>query len=123
MINARRRPVFPTASFSHFSYIARAVKPEPHLHADLLVAGAGIAGLYAALEAARRGARVILVTKGSLRSSNSFYAQGGVAAAIGDDDDPDLHLGDTLAAGRGLCDPAAVRVLVQEGPQRIRDLE
>ena len=99
------------------------MKPEPPLHADLLVAGAGLAGLYAALEAARRDARVILVTKGSLRSSNSYYAQGGVAAAIGVDDDPELHMADTLAAGRGLCDPDAVRVLVQEGPGRIRDLE
>ena len=99
------------------------VKPETHPHADLLVAGAGLAGLYAALEAARRGARVVLVTKGSLRSSNSFYAQGGVAAAIGPDDHPELHLADTLAAGRGLCDPAAVEVLVSEGPVRMRDLE
>jgi L-aspartate oxidase len=100
-----------------------AVKPQTHSHADLLVAGAGLAGLYAALEAARRGASVVLVTKGSLRSSNSFYAQGGVAAAIGPDDRPELHLADTLAAGRGLCDPAAVEVLVSEGPARMRDLE
>src|SRR5262249_9795267 len=70
-----------------------------------------------------RNADVVLVTKGSLRSSNSFYAQGGVAAAIGPDDDPELHLADTLAAGRGLCDPAAAGVLVNEGPARIRDLE
>ncbi|HET6849476.1 MAG TPA: L-aspartate oxidase [Gaiellales bacterium] len=99
------------------------MKPDTHPNADLLVAGAGLAGLYAALEAARRGARVMLVTKGSLRSSNSFYAQGGVAAAIGPDDRPELHLADTLAAGRGLCDPAAVEVLVSEGPSRMRDLE
>jgi L-aspartate oxidase len=100
-----------------------AVKPQTPSLADLLVAGAGLAGLYAALEAARRGASVVLVTKGSLRSSNSFYAQGGVAAAIGPDDRPELHLADTLAAGRGLCDPAAVEVLVSEGPARMRDLE
>jgi L-aspartate oxidase len=99
------------------------VKHGTDFQADLLVAGAGLAGLYAALEAARRDAQVVLITKGSLRSSNSFYAQGGVAAAIGEDDHPDLHMADTLAAGRGLCDPAAVEVLVQEGPARMRDLE
>jgi L-aspartate oxidase len=99
------------------------VRPEEHPPADLLVAGAGLAGLYAALHAAQCGARVVLVTKGSLRSSNSFYAQGGVAAAVGPGDDPSLHLADTLAVGRGLCDPAAVGILVHEGPERIRDLE
>jgi L-aspartate oxidase len=94
-----------------------------HPPADLLVAGAGLAGLYAALHAADQGARVVLVSKGSLRTSNSFYAQGGVAAAIGPDDDPQLHLEDTLRVGRGLCDPAAVELLVREGPARIADLE
>jgi L-aspartate oxidase len=63
---------------------------------DLLVAGAGLAGLYAAVRAAQAGARVTLVTKGPLRLSNSFYAQGGVAAAIGGDDSPALHLEDTV---------------------------
>ena len=92
-------------------------------HPDLLVAGAGIAGLYAAVCAAERGARVALVTKGSLRLSNSFYAQGGVAAAVGPDDSTEEHLGDTLRAGRGLCDPAAVRVLVEDGPARMVHLE
>jgi L-aspartate oxidase len=89
---------------------------------DLLVAGAGLAGMYAALEAAGAGARVVLVTKGSLRSSNSFFAQGGIAAAIGPDDDPALHQEDTMRAGRGLCDPAAVHVLVSEAAARIEDL-
>ena len=65
----------------------------------------------------------MLVTKGSLRASNSFYAQGGIAAAVGDDDSPELHLEDTLAVGRGLCDPQAVRVLVNDAPGRIADLE
>src|ERR1700675_1188242 len=94
-----------------------------HPPADLLVAGAGLAGLYAALHAADQGAAVVLVSKGSLRTSNSFYAQGGVAAAIGPDDDPQLHLEDTLLAGRGLCHRAAVELLVHEGPSRIADLE
>ena len=89
---------------------------------DLLIAGAGLAGLYGALQAAEQGAAVTLVTKGSLRASNSFMAQGGVAAAIGPGDDPEQHLADTLTAGRGLCDPAAVRVLVTEGIDRIADL-
>ena len=65
---------------------------DDHHTVDLLVAGAGLAGLYAALQAAELGARVTLVSKGSLRSSNSFYAQGGVAAAIGPDDDPSQHM-------------------------------
>jgi L-aspartate oxidase len=99
------------------------VNRSEHHAADLLVAGAGLAGLYAALRAAEMGARVTLVSKGSLRSSNSFFAQGGVAAAIGPDDDPGQHMADTMRAGRGLCDPDAVEVLVSEGPDRIADLE
>jgi L-aspartate oxidase len=102
--------------------MSSAVTRQPQPLADLLVAGAGLAGLYAALRAASLGASVRIVTKGSLRASNSFQAQGGVAAAIGPDDDPSLHRDDTLRAGRGLCDPAAVDVLVGEGPARIRDL-
>ena len=63
-----------------------------------------------------------LVTKGSLRASNSFMAQGGVAAAIGPGDSPAQHAEDTIRVGRGLCDPAAVTVLVEEGVRRIGDL-
>ncbi len=94
--------------------------PQPPY--DLAVVGSGLAGLTAALTAVDRGARVALVTKGSLLASTSFYAQGGVAAAVGDDDDPELHLADTLAAGRGLCRESAVRVLVDEAPARIAEL-
>jgi L-aspartate oxidase len=90
---------------------------------DVLVVGAGLAGLYASLEAAARGARVTLVTKGSLQSSNSYMAQGGIAAATAVDDDPALHRADTLAVGRGLADPAAVDVLVHDGIRRVADLE
>jgi L-aspartate oxidase len=93
------------------------------IRTDVLVLGAGLAGLHAALRAAGRGARVTLVTKGSLRASNSFMAQGGVAAAVGADDSFAAHAADTLEAGRGLCDPAAVRVLVEEGVRRIAELE
>jgi L-aspartate oxidase len=93
------------------------------VRADALVLGAGLAGLYAALAAARSGADVVLATKGSLQASNSYMAQGGVAAVVADDDSFAQHAADTIAAGRGLGDPAAVDVLVREGPSRIRDLE
>jgi L-aspartate oxidase len=89
---------------------------------DILVIGSGIAGLTAALEAAARGLAVLLVTKERLEESNTWYAQGGIAAALGDDDTPEAHAVDTLAAGAGLCDPAAVRVLVEEGPEAVRHL-
>jgi L-aspartate oxidase len=88
---------------------------------DVIVIGSGIAGLMAALTTATR-ARVALVTKGAIDDGCSRWAQGGIAAAIGADDTPERHFEDTIAAGRGLCDPEAVRVLVEEGPARIRDL-
>ena len=88
---------------------------------DVVVVGSGIAGLYAALTAAPR-ARVAVVTKGALDDGCSRFAQGGIASAVGDDDSPDLHFEDTISAGRGLCHPEAVRVLVDEGPARIRQL-
>ncbi len=91
---------------------------------DLLVLGSGVAGLSAAVEAASvLGLRVGVLTKGELSQSATSWAQGGVAAAIGGDpDSADLHLADTLAAGAGLCDADAVRVLVDEGPARVNDL-
>jgi L-aspartate oxidase len=85
------------------------------------VVGSGIAGLYAALEAAPHG-RVLLVSKGALEESNTRYAQGGIAVALAPDDAPELHLRDTIAAGDGLCEPAAVGVLTREAPERILDL-
>jgi L-aspartate oxidase len=88
---------------------------------DLVVVGGGVAGLYAALCAAA-DAEVVVLSKGSLLSSASFLAQGGVAAAIGEDDEPALHEEDTLRAGRGLSRPSAVRVLTEEAPARVRDL-
>ena len=88
---------------------------------DLAIVGSGVAGLYAALIAAET-TDVLVLTKGSLFASNSYWAQGGVAAAIGDDDDPSLHAADTLAAGRGLCRQSAVTVLTGEAPARIADL-
>jgi L-aspartate oxidase len=88
---------------------------------DFLVIGSGIAGSMAALHAARAG-RVQLVTRTALSESNSFYAQGGIAAAVGETDSVASHVADTLAVGRGLCDPEAVQVLAEEGPARIREL-
>jgi L-aspartate oxidase len=89
---------------------------------DVLVAGAGVAGLSAALAAADSGASVLVLAKASHRSSNSYAAQGGVAAAVGADDDPALHAADTVAAGRGLCRPSTVRLLTDEAPGRIGEL-
>ena len=89
---------------------------------DVLVVGAGVAGLSAALAAADEGASVLVLAKASHRSSNSYAAQGGIAAAVGSDDDPALHAADTLAAGRGLCRPSAVRLLADEATGRIEEL-
>jgi L-aspartate oxidase len=88
---------------------------------DVLVLGGGIAGLTAAISAARRW-HVGLLTKASLEDTTTFLAQGGIAAALGDSDSPELHFNDTVNAGAGLCDPDAVRVLVNEGPDRVREL-
>jgi L-aspartate oxidase len=89
---------------------------------DLLVLGSGIAGLSAAIRAARAGLRVGVVTKGELATSATRYAQGGVAAALDEPDSTALHQSDTLVAGAGLCDVDAVHVLVTEGPRRVREL-
>lgn len=88
---------------------------------DFVVVGAGIAGLRAAIELAPAG-RVLVIAKDSLRESSSEYAQGGIAAALSDDDEIELHEQDTLIAGDGLCDPAAVHMLVEEAPAAIEQL-
>ena len=89
---------------------------------DVVVVGAGVAGLSAALAAADAGASVLVLAKASHTSSNSYAAQGGVAAAVGPDDDPALHAADTLTAGRGICRSSAVRLLAEEAPARISQL-
>ena len=91
------------------------------LHGDFLVIGSGIAGLRAALSLAETG-DVIVLTKADPRESNTGYAQGGIAAAVGADDSPELHAADTMSAGDGLCDPDAVDLLVREGPRYVTEL-
>ncbi len=90
-------------------------------HGDFLIIGSGVAGLRAALALAGAGT-VTILTKAEPTESNTGYAQGGIAAALGADDSTELHLTDTLAAGDGLCDPAAVRVLVEDGVRGVREL-
>ncbi|MBM4420558.1 MAG: FAD-dependent oxidoreductase, partial [Chloroflexi bacterium] len=89
---------------------------EPSDSCDVLVVGAGIAGLTAALEAAGAGADVLIVSATAPDGGSSDRAQGGIAAAMDDDDTPALHADDTLRAGRGLARPSAVDALVREGP-------
>jgi L-aspartate oxidase len=88
---------------------------------DFLIVGSGVAGLRAAIGLAEAG-RVLVLTKAAPSESNTGYAQGGIAAAVGDDDTPDLHAADTIRAGDGLCDEAAVRVLTAEGPRYVGEL-
>ncbi len=103
-------------------YIAsRSGEPLHRRTFDVLVLGGGIAGLTAAIAAARRW-RVGLLTKSTFDDTTTFLAQGGIAAALGPSDSPELHFQDTVNAGAGLCDEEAVRVLVNEGPDRVREL-
>ena len=96
---------------------------ETPLRADVAVVGAGAAGLFTALVAADQGAQVALVSRSPLAQTASFWAQGGIAAALADDDSPDLHLADTMAAGRDAARESAARVLCMESPARVRELE
>ncbi len=91
------------------------------LEFDTIVIGSGLAGLTAAFHSSRFG-NVAIVTKSELDTSNSWFAQGGIAAVTAEDDSPGIHLEDTLVAGRGLCDYDAVEVLVTEGRDRVKDL-
>lgn len=86
-----------------------------------MVIGSGLAGLYTAHKASSQGP-VLVVTKRALRDSNSYNAQGGIAAVTDIEDNPDIHFADTVIAGRGLCEKKAVEVLVREGPQRIKEI-
>ncbi len=103
---------------------ARLTAPEPGwvTSADVIVVGSGIAGLTAALGLRQRVDRVLLVTKTLLPEGSTQWAQGGIAAALDPADSTDEHLHDTLVAGAGVCDQEAVRILVSEGPARVREL-
>src|SRR5215831_17246416 len=88
---------------------------------DAIIVGSGIAGLRAALELAT-DRRVLMLTKSAPDEGSTGYAQGGIAAAVAADDSPEHHAADTIAAGDGLCDETAVRVLVEEGRRYVREL-
>jgi L-aspartate oxidase len=95
--------------------------PTQRIETDFVVVGAGLAGLRATAELAKSG-RVLIIAKDSLLESSSEYAQGGIAVALSDDDELELHEQDTIVAGDGLCDLEAVKVLVEEGPAAIEQL-
>ena len=93
----------------------------PHLFTDVLIIGGGIAGTRAAL-AIDSGLQAIVVTKDRLQQSNSSYAQGGIAGVLDPLDDFASHVADTIAAGKGLCDPEIVELVIRDAPERIREL-
>ena len=93
----------------------------PHHFTDVLVIGGGVAGLRAALGIGEPH-RVLVVTKDEVRESNSAYAQGGIAGVLDPEDHFEDHIADTLAAGKGLCDPDVVAMVVHEAPERIGEL-
>ncbi|MEU9228209.1 L-aspartate oxidase [Streptomyces massasporeus] len=96
--------------------------PGWSIAADVVVVGSGVAGLTAALRCEAAGLRTVVVTKARLDDGSTRWAQGGIAAALGEGDTPEQHLDDTLVAGAGLCDERAVRLLVTEGPDAVRRL-
>lgn len=91
------------------------------IYTDFLIVGTGIAGLYTSLKLSPQG-EIILLTKSKIKESNTEYAQGGIAVALGDEDSPRLHLEDTLKAGANFCDLKAVKILVTEGPKCVEEL-
>ncbi|MFF3505236.1 L-aspartate oxidase [Streptomyces sp. NPDC003247] len=96
--------------------------PGWSISADVVVVGSGVAGLTAALRCEAEGLTTVVVTKARLDDGSTRWAQGGIAAALGEGDTPEQHLNDTLVAGAGLCDEEAVRILVTEGPDAVRRL-
>ncbi len=100
----------------------QAPAPGWAIDADVVVVGSGVAGLTAALRCTAAGLRTVVVTKARLDDGSTRWAQGGIAAALGEGDTPGQHMDDTLVAGAGLCDEEAVRALVTEGPDAVRRL-
>ncbi len=102
----------------------RLAAPSPGwtARADVIVAGSGVAGLTTALRVRARGLSVLLVTKATVNEGSTRWAQGGIAAALADDDSPAEHMRDTLEAGGGLCNERSVDILVTEGPDAVREL-
>lgn len=102
----------------------RLTAPDPGwtTSADVVVIGSGIAGLTAALRLREHVEKVLVVTKDRISAGSTQWAQGGIAAALGPGDTPEEHAADTLVAGAGVCDADAVRVLVDEGPEAVREL-
>jgi L-aspartate oxidase len=93
----------------------------PQQVTDILIIGGGVAGLRAAIEASA-SANVLVLTKDTIEQSNTWYAQGGIAAVLQPADSFDLHVRDTVSAGAGLCDPKAVEIVIREGPERVLEL-
>src|SRR3954470_21825289 len=95
---------------------------ETNIRCDVIVIGGGATGLFTAIKAARAGSQTLLVSRKPLAESSSYWAQGGLAAALSPDDSSVRHAADTLAAGRGLCRPSAVSVLTEEAPGATHEL-
>src|SRR5450432_2215414 len=94
----------------------------PQQITDVLVIGGGVAGLRAAIAAAEGGSEVLLLTKDTIDESNTWYAQGGIAAVLQPLDSVESHVKDTLDVGVGLCDEEKVRIVIEEGPKRVLEL-
>ncbi|MFC8033162.1 L-aspartate oxidase [Streptomyces griseoincarnatus] len=112
----------PQAEALHARPRLYAPAPGWSIDADVVVVGSGVAGLTAALRCEAAGLTTVVVTKARLDDGSTRWAQGGIAAALGEGDTPEQHLDDTLVAGAGLCDEEAVRILVTEGPDAVRRL-
>ncbi len=120
-LEARATTMFETLTQRQYLIPFRASR-LPHQITDVLVIGGGVAGLRAAIAAAESGADVLLITKETIEQSNTWWAQGGIAAVLQPLDSVEAHIRDTEVVGVGLCDEQAVRTVVEEGPQRVIEL-